>query len=109
MSDRLRERRGVAFERVLVNWLNRHPSPSPAGRCAWCGNPEAAEAAVVPFGVSEWHTWLHPRCWPAWYRRRRADALAALRSFGITVPVAAQPPERDTAAGRQSGIIFSQR
>jgi hypothetical protein len=24
MSDRLRERRGVAFERVLADWLNRH-------------------------------------------------------------------------------------
>jgi hypothetical protein len=70
--------------------------------------PESTDAAVAPFGVGERHTWLHPHCWPAWYRGRRADAFAALRSFGIPVPVAAHT-ERDTAAGRQSGIIFSQR
>jgi hypothetical protein len=84
---------------------DHHPSSSPVGHCAWCGQPEAGGAAVVPFGVGERHTWLHPHCWPAWHRRRRADALAALRSFGIPVPVAAHT-ERDTAAGRryQAGL-----
>jgi hypothetical protein len=79
-------------------WLNRRPAESAAGHCAWCGCPESAGAAVVPFGVGEHHAWLHPRCWPAWYRRRRADALAALRSFGIPVPVVPPPFERNTAA-----------
>jgi hypothetical protein len=95
-----------ATEHCVVEWLNRHPSSSPAGHCAWCGQPEAGGAAVVPFGTGDHHTWLHPRCWPAWYQRRRADALAALRSFCIPVPAAART-ERDTTAGRQSGIIFS--
>jgi hypothetical protein len=36
----------------------------------------------------------------------RADALAALRSFGVPVPVAALPPECDQAAERryQAGL-----
>jgi hypothetical protein len=86
-----------AVEHCVTEWLNRHPSSSPAGHCVWCGNPEPTGAAVVPFGVGERHAWLHPRCWPAWYRRRRADALAALRAFGIPVP---DPPpiERNTLA-----------
>jgi hypothetical protein len=76
-----------ALEDCLIHWLHQHPASSPAGQCAWCGRPEATGAAVVPFGVGERHAWLHPRCWPAWCRRRRADALAALRSFAIPVPV----------------------
>jgi hypothetical protein len=69
---------------------------------------QTTDAAVVPMPsvADEDCVHLHPRCWPAWCRRRRADALAALRSFGIPVPVAART-ERDTAAGRQSGIVFS--
>jgi hypothetical protein len=90
-----------ATEHCVVEWLNRNPAASPAGHCAWCQTPEAEGAAVVPFGVGERHTWLHPHCWPAWHRRRRADALAALRSFGFPVPVATQPTERDTAAERR--------
>jgi hypothetical protein len=86
-----------ALEHCLVEWLNRHPVSSPAGHCAWCGSPESTGAAVVQFGVGERHTWLHPLCWPAWHRRRRADALAALRAFGFAVSVAALPTERDTS------------
>jgi hypothetical protein len=85
-----------AIEYCVTEWLNRHPSSSPAGHCVWCSNPESAGAGVVPFGVGERHTWLHPHCWPAWYRRRRADALAALGSLGIPVPMAAPPYERNT-------------
>jgi hypothetical protein len=84
-----------ALECTVVEWLNGHPSRSPSGHCGWCGKPVSDGAAVVPFGVGHCHAWLHPQCWPAWYRRRRADALAALRSFGF--PVSAQPTERDSA------------
>jgi hypothetical protein len=90
-----------AIEHCVTEWQNRHPLSSPAGHCAWCRNPASTGAAVVPFGVGERHAWLHPYCWPAWYRLRRADALAALRSFGIPVPVAALPPECDPAAERR--------
>jgi hypothetical protein len=77
-----------ALEHCLVEWLNRHPLSSQAGHCLWCGNTESAGAAVVPFGVGERHTWLHPGCWPEWHRRRRADAMAALNAIGI--PAAAR-------------------
>jgi hypothetical protein len=95
-----------AVEHCVTEWLNRHPSSSPAGHCVWCGKPEATGAAVVPFGVGERHIWLHPQCWPAWYQRRRADALAALGSFGIPVPMLPQPFERNTLAEQryQAGL-----
>jgi hypothetical protein len=93
------EERAVEF--CIATWLNRRPAESAAGHCAWCGRPETTGAAVVPFGVGEHHTWLHPSCWPTWHRRRRADALAAVRSFGIPVPVAAQPTEGDAEGQRR--------
>jgi hypothetical protein len=87
-----------ALERCLVEWLNQHPASSPADHCAWCGNAESVCAAVVPFGIGERHTWLHPHCWPAWHRRRRATALAALSLIGVPVTAVAPPTERITTA-----------
>ena len=73
-----------AFEACVVEWLNRNPAPSPAGRCEWCRKPEASGAIVLPFGVEpKTHTWLHAECWPAWHQRRQAQATAALREMGI--------------------------
>jgi hypothetical protein len=72
-----------AFESCLVEWLNRNPSSSPAGRCAWCGKSETPAAMVLPFGAGEHHAWLHGDCWPAWYQRRREEAVLALRGMGI--------------------------
>jgi hypothetical protein len=72
-----------AFESCLVEWLNRNPSSSPAGRCAWCGKPETPSAMVLPFGAGEHHEWLHAECWAAWYQRRREEAVLALRGMGI--------------------------
>jgi hypothetical protein len=72
-----------AFEACIVEWLNRNPSFSLAGRCAWCGKPETPSAVVLPFGAGEHHTWLHPECWAAWYQSRRAKADMALRRMGI--------------------------
>jgi hypothetical protein len=93
-----------AIEHCIVEWLSCHPSSSPPGHCAWCG--KSTGASVVPFGTGNRHTWLHPHCWPAWYQRRRADAVAALRAFGIPVPVAPPPFERNIAAERryQAGL-----
>jgi hypothetical protein len=75
-----REAEARAFEACVVEWLNRNPAPSQAGRCAWCGRPESASAVVLPFGTEPGtHSWLHPECWPAWHEARRAEAIAALR------------------------------
>lgn len=66
-------------EQGLVEWLDRHPSPSPAGRCAFCFGPETADAVVLPFGVEPGcHTWLHAHCWAPWHAQRRTAARAAL-------------------------------
>jgi hypothetical protein len=74
-----------AFERCIVEWLNRNPSFSLAGRCAWCGKPQTPSAMVRPFGAGEHHAWLHAGCWPAWYQRRQEEAVLALRGMGITM------------------------
>ena len=67
-------------EARVVEWLNEHPTPSPPGRCAWCGTTESLGAVVLPFGTEPGtHTWLHAECWPAWHQARRAEAAAALR------------------------------
>jgi hypothetical protein len=42
-----------AFNSCIAEWLNRNPSPSPAGRCAWCGKAETPSATVLPFGAGE--------------------------------------------------------
>jgi hypothetical protein len=74
-----------AFECCIVEWLNRNPSFSLAGRCAWCGKPETPSAMVLPFGAGEHHVWLHAECWSAWYQRRREEAVLALRRMGISM------------------------
>jgi hypothetical protein len=83
-STRL-EAEARALQFVIVEWLNRHPASSPAGQCAWCGRAEASGSAIVPFGTGDHHSWLHAQCWPAWHRRRQADAHAELRAFGLPV------------------------
>jgi hypothetical protein len=73
-----------AFECCIVEWLNRNPTPSGAGRCAWCGQTEANGAVVVPYGTEPGtHAWLHTECWPAWQEFRRSQALEALTRIGI--------------------------
>lgn len=75
-QDRHRAREGR-----IVEWLNQHPAPSPAGACAWCHKPDTLAAVVLPFGiVPGTHTWLHAECWPAWHERRRGEALRALQA-----------------------------
>jgi hypothetical protein len=70
-----------SLEARRVQWLDRHPSPSPAGACAWCGTLETPYAIVLPFGVQPGtHTWLHAECWSAWHQARRGEALRALQA-----------------------------
>jgi hypothetical protein len=76
-----------AFEACLVEWSNRNPAPSRAGRCTGCGRSESISAVVLPFGTEPGtHAWLHAECWQAWSQARRADAIAALAKMGIQAP-----------------------
>jgi hypothetical protein len=73
-----------AFGCCVVEWLNRNPTPSEAGRCAWCGRPESHGAVIVPYGTQPGtHAWLHAECWPAWHEDRRSHAQQALMRMGI--------------------------
>jgi hypothetical protein len=82
-ADALRspiQERTPSLETRVIEWLDQHPSPSPAGACAWCGKPESPQAVVLPFGAHPGtHTWLHAECWRAWHQARRAEALCALQ------------------------------
>src|SRR5262249_14365790 len=78
-----READAQALACCVVEWLNRHPTPSTSGRCVWCGKPETPSAMVLPFGAGEQHAWLHAECWPTWHQARRAEAVLALRGMGI--------------------------
>jgi sugar phosphate isomerase/epimerase len=68
----------------IAEWLNRNPTPSAPGRCAWCGQAESNDAVVLPNGVEPGtHIWLHAECWPAWQEVRRSQAREALARMGI--------------------------
>jgi hypothetical protein len=68
----------------IVEWLNRNPTPSAPGRCAWCGQAESRDAVVLPYGTEPGtHIWLHAECWPAWQDTRRSQAREALARMGI--------------------------
>ena len=72
----------------VVEWLNRNPAHSPAGRCLGCGDREHAHDPLLPHGT-ECHGqgWLHSRCWPAWYEARQTKAVSALAVMGISAPL----------------------
>ena len=82
------EAEAQAFACCVVEWLNRNPERSPAGRCLGCGDREHAHDPLLPYGVEPaGHVWLHSRCWPAWYAARKAKAVSALAAMGISAPV----------------------
>lgn len=75
-----------AFACCVTEWLNRNPAPSPPGRCLGCGGGEHAHDVLLPFGTEPTgHAWLHSRCWASWHASRKAEAVAALSTFGISM------------------------
>jgi hypothetical protein len=73
-----------AFACCVAEWLNRNLARSPPGRCLGCGRSEHANDKLLPFGTEQTgHAWLHSRCWDAWHAGRKAEAIAALSTFGI--------------------------
>jgi hypothetical protein len=71
-----------AFDYCVVEWLNRNPERSPAGRCLGCGDREHAHDPLLPYGVEpNRHVWLHSRCWPAWHEARKAKAVSTLTAI----------------------------
>ena len=73
-----------ALSCCIVEWLNRNPTPSAPGRCAWCGQAESHDAVVLPYGTEPGtHIWLHAECWPAWQEARRSQAAGAMTRMGI--------------------------
>ena len=76
-----------AFACCAVEWLNRNPVRSLAGRCPGCGGGDHAHDSLLPFGTEmSGHSWLHSRCWPAWHKVRKAEAMTALAAMGISAP-----------------------
>jgi hypothetical protein len=76
-----------AFACCIAEWLNRNPIRSSPARCPECGTAEDADNVLLPFGIEgAAHLWLHSRCWPAWYARRKVQAFAALVAMGIAPP-----------------------
>jgi hypothetical protein len=78
------EAEAQAFDCCVVEWLNRNPERSPAGRCLGCGDREHAHDPLLPYGVEPYgHVWLHSRCWSAWQEVRRSQATEALMRMGV--------------------------
>ncbi|SRR6266566_4538334 len=77
-----------AFACCVVEWLNRNPAHSPAGRCLGCGDREHTHDPLLSYGAEPTgHAWLHSRCWPAWYDAWKAKAVSALAVMGISAPL----------------------
>jgi hypothetical protein len=76
-----------AFACCVVEWLNRNPTSSPAGRCFACNGREYSHDPLLPFGIGmAGCVWLHSHCQPSWYAGRKVEAVAALAAMGIVCP-----------------------
>jgi hypothetical protein len=78
------EAEAQALDCCIAEWLNRNPTRSAPGRCAWCGQAESRDDGVLPYGTEPGtHIWLHAECWPAWQETRQSQAREALARMGI--------------------------
>jgi hypothetical protein len=78
-----RDGEALAFD-CIREWLNRHPARSLPGHCQGCGEGEHTGDLLLPFGTEvTGHSWLHWRCWPAWFGNRKIEAINALAAIKI--------------------------
>ena len=76
----------TAYEGCLVEWRNLYPQEgSYADNCSVCGQLDKPSDIILPYGAIT-HVWLHPRCWPVWDTKRRAEAEAAFEMLKIWRP-----------------------
>jgi hypothetical protein len=74
----------AAFENIVIEWIDAHPEPSQAGRCAHCGQADTTGMSAVPYGVERGNlAWVHLHCWQHWHQQRRAKAVSALAAMGV--------------------------
>jgi hypothetical protein len=75
----------VAFENTVTTFLDANRPDTDPNRCAHCGSSERPNE-LRPMGGGARHSWVHNGCWPDWFARRRADAIAELAAMGIVSP-----------------------
>lgn len=75
-----------AFECCVVEWVNRSLERSPPGCVqAAADGGDHSQDVLLPHGIEPTGCfWKHSPCWPASHAGRKADAVAALKSIGIT-------------------------
>jgi hypothetical protein len=76
----------VAFQIILVEFLNRTYPDTPSDRRAWCCRSETRDSILLPMGVGARHAWLHSACRDPWAESRRKSAVEALAAMGIVEP-----------------------
>ena len=104
------EAEAQAFDCCVVEWLNLNPERSPAGHCLGCGDREHVHDPLLPYGVApNGHAWLHSRCWPAWYEARKAKAVSALTTIGISAPVVHPMKRKEESKRLPSDVITESR
>jgi len=82
------ETEAQAFACCVVEWLNRNPELSPPGCCLGCDGDANAHDKLLLFGTEQTgHAWLHSRCREVWHANRKAEAVAALSTFGICLRI----------------------
>jgi hypothetical protein len=73
-----------AFACCIVEWMNRSPVISGPNHCVYCNGVDQAGHELLPFMAAiTGHTWLHSRCWEAWFQERQGEAVAALAAMGL--------------------------
>jgi hypothetical protein len=80
-DDRKAGSQDVAFENAITEWLNQHHPETSPNRCAHCGK---VGGLLLPIGVGP-YAWVHDTCLDQWRAARRAQAISALASCGVTV------------------------
>jgi hypothetical protein len=81
------EAEALAFDIVLAKYLDVTPPTAVRGVCAHCRCGDLPDNPLIPHGGSEgtpgWPVPLHTSCFQSWHSRRRAEAAATLKSWGL--------------------------